>query len=336
MWRHVGLLSIGSCLALGFHTGRARAEPPSKLRVSLEYEVDAGLDCPGADDLRERVVRQLGYSAFVEPGSGQRLRIQISRVSERAQARIEWFDRARNSEGERRLSSTTPGCEELARNLAFAVAVQIQLHAAEQSPASSAPSAPAPPAAALPEPSPQRKDAAPVARRSASSRNTPTWLVGAGGMARSGFSPRIVPGGRAFGAVAIDAALLELSAHASGLSRLRQADGSGFSSYEIGASLAPCFRLPPLGFCAVGTASYLHVRGEGVDLTRSPSSLLAAAGGRVQLLWPKLGRFGLLLAGEVVAILTPRDVSLNESTVWSTAPVAVTLSLNFAGILNDN
>ncbi len=78
------------------------------------------------------------------------------------------------------------------------------------------------------------------------------------------------------------------------------------------------------------------MQGEGVDRTRNPSSLLAAAGGRVQLLLPVLSRLGVLATGEVVAILTPRTVLLNESEVWSTAPVAVTVSLNFAGILSDN
>jgi hypothetical protein len=52
----------------------------------------------------------------------------------------------------------------------------------------------------------------------------------------------------------------------------------------------------------------------------------------VQLLWPALQKFGVLAHAEVLALLTPRDVFVNENRVWSTAPVTVTASLDFAGI----
>jgi len=333
MWRRACLLlSLGLGLASGLCTQRAHAESPPPLRVSLEYEVDAGLDCPSESDFSARVVHQLGYPVFVEPGAGQRLRIQISRGGERAQARIEWFDRDQNSEGERRLTSGGPGCADLARSLAFAVAVQIQLHASAAAPASTdaaEPAEPAPaPASAPARPEPSAPTPPP---RVAPPRRT-RWLLGAGVLGRSGFSPGVGFGGRAFGALAFDAASFEVSALATAPSSFRQSDGSGFTAYELGGSIAPCLRLPPLGLCAVGTASLLRVHGEGVDRARSPSSLLASAGGRLQVLWPRLGRLGVLVAGEVVAILTPRDVSLNETNVWTTAPVAFTLSLNFAGI----
>jgi len=333
MWRDVGLLlSLGTGLATGFYAPRARAEPPGPppLRVSLEYDAEPGLDCPSESDFRARVARQLGYAVFVEPGAGQRLRIQISRAGERAQARIEWFDRAQNSEGERQLTSSAPGCADLARSLAFAVAVQIQLHASAAAPDEPA-SSPPPEPVAPPPPSP-RAEPKPTPTPPLERGTKRAWFIGSGVLVRTGFSPGVGVGARAFGAVAIDSALLELSGHVTGPSRSRQADGSGFSAYELGASLAPCLRVAPLGLCVVGSASFLQVRGEGVDVARSPSSLLASAGGRLQLLWPRLGRVGVLVAGEVVAILTPRDVFLNESKVWSTAPVAVTLSLNIAGI----
>jgi hypothetical protein len=347
MWRHARLL-LFLCLGVASSvcTRSARADSAPKLRVSLEYEAEEGLDCPTETEFTETVTARLGYSVFVPPGAGQRLRIEISRGRERTHARIEWFDREQNSEGERRLRSDSPDCEELARNLAFAVAVQIQLHASALEPPKPEPesepeteteprsdSAPAAP----PKPSSTPKAVVPPLapgseHRPVSRGGEPSWFLGAGVLVRSGLSPELAMGGRAFGALATGPVLFELSVHATAPSSLTQSDGSGFNAYEVGASLAPCLRLRALAVCGVGTASQLRVQGEGVDRTRSPSSLLAAAGGRVQLLLPVLSRLGVLAGGEVVAILTPRTVLLNDGEVWSTAPVAVTVSLNFAGI----
>jgi hypothetical protein len=341
MWRHARLLLL-LCLGVASSvcTRGARADSAPKLRVSLEYEAEEALHCPTESEFIETVTNRLGYSVFVPPGAGQRLRIEISRERERTHASIEWFDREQNSEGERRLRSDSPTCEELARNLAFAVAVQIQLHASALEPPKPEPeSEPRPdrPPAAPPKPNSAPKAVVPPLasgweRRPVSRGGEPSWFFGAGVLARSGLSPELALGGRAFGAFATGLALIELSVHATAPSSLTQSDGSGFNAYEVGASLAPCLRLRALAVCGVGTASQLRVQGEGVDRTRSPSSLLAAAGGRVQLLLPVLSRLGVLAGGEVVGILTPRTVLLNESKVWSTAPVAVTVSLNFAGI----
>lgn len=329
MRSHAGLI-LALCLGLasGLTAPHARAEAPASLRVSLEYEVDEGLDCPDVTDFSARVVRQLGYPAFVGPGQGQRLRIQISRAAERTQARIEWFDREQHSEGERRLTSEASGCADLARSLVFAVAVQIQLHASALEAPEPPPSKPPPP----PPPPPPKTEPPPVTKPAPARPSHKVFMLGAGVLAKSGVAPQVGLGARAFGSIGVRSLLLELSAHAIAPSELHQPDGSGFAAYEMGGSLAPCLYLPPLGVCAVGTASVLRVRGEGVDRIGTPSSLLAAAGGRLQLLWPKLGGVGVLFAGEVVAMLTPRDVLLNQSKVWSTAPVAVTLSLNFVGI----
>jgi hypothetical protein len=123
-----------------------------------------------------------------------------------------------------------------------------------------------------------------------------------------------------------------LSAHATWPAELRLPDQTGFTARELGANLVPCLRWGPLGLCAVGTLSFLHVRGQGVDRIGSPSSTAGGVGGRLQLFWPALERFGIVVQGEALAILSPRDVLLNRTTVWSTAPVAFTAILDFATI----
>jgi hypothetical protein len=77
-------------------------------------------------------------------------------------------------------------------------------------------------------------------------------------------------------------------------------------------------------------AGQLHVRGKGVDRPRSPSSLVAASGVKLQLVWPPLPSFGVLLQVEALALLTPRDVVMNRQIVWSTSPVLLGASLDLA------
>lgn len=299
----------------------ALAEAP--LRVALEYVADPALDCPSATELSASIVGQLGYDPFTSDPAEQRLRVAVTRLVDGAEAQIEWIDRDRQSEGERRLASSSGGCGELARSLPFALAVQIQLHTSG-GPAAAAPPKPAPPAPAA---RPKNRVVAPEP-----SKPLRQVLVGVGAMARHGVSPGVSPGLRVFGALALERWSLELSGHATLPAELRLADGSGFSARELGANLVPCVRFAPVGLCAVGTLSVLHVRGEGVDRAASPSSTAGGIGGRLQLLWPALERFGVVVQGEALVMMAPRDVLLNQTTVWSASPVAFTAMLDFAAI----
>jgi hypothetical protein len=316
LWPGPALLLLSWCTP-----GQALAQP--SLRVVLEYSADPALACPSASELSASVTKQLGYDSFTTDASEPRLRIVISKQAERAAAQLEWFDRQQRSEGERRLLSDG-NCAELVTNLAFAVAVQIQLHAA----ADTAPPTPAPPVPPPPPASPAKQPPtlAPVVH------DRPAVFLGAGALVRQGLSPGLSPGVRVFGALSTDRWVLELSAHTTLPSELQRADGTGFTSRELGASFAPCLHRPPIGVCAVGTLSLLHVRGQGVDQIRSPSSATAGLGGRLQLRWPALERFGIVVQGEALAVLFPREVLLNQQSVWSTAPIAFTAILDFAAI----
>ena len=316
-------LGLALSLCWWWKPGQASAEP--RLRVVLEYSADPALACPSPSELSASVTRQLGYDAFTTDTSEPRLRIVISKQSERAAAQIEWFDRQQRSEGERRLLSEG-NCSELVNNLAFAVAVQIQLHAAADTP----PTPPAPAAPAVPPPPPAAPAKPPPTRTQVSDR--PAVFLGAGALMRQGLSPGVSPGLRVFGARSTERWVLELSAHATLPSELQRADGTGFTSRELGASFAPCLHLAPVGLCGVGTLSVLHVRGHGVDQIRSPSSATAGLGARMQLRWPALERFGIVAQGEALAVLLPREVLLNAQSVWSTSPVAFTAILDFAAI----
>jgi hypothetical protein len=302
------------------NTGSAGAQP--SLQVALEYSADPALDCPGAAELSASIVAQLGYDPFTPAPAGPRLRVAVSKLGDGAEAHIEWIDQNQQSEGERRLASGSGGCAELARSLPFALAVQIQLHA------STPPARPAPSVAA-PAPAPPPKQAPP---RAATAKPRRLILAGAGVLARHGVAPGISAGLRVFGALVHERWSLELSGHATLPTELQQADGTGFRAHELAANLVPCARFGLVGLCAVGTLSVLHVRGQGVDRIGSPASTAGGVGGRLQLLWPALERLGVVVQGEALVRLAPREVLLNQQPVWSSAPVAFTAILDFAAI----
>jgi len=310
-------------LVLAFSCKSGTALAQSSLRVGLTYSSDPALDCPSVAELSTSIARQLGYDPFTSEASAPQLRVVITKLVDGAEAQIEWIDQGQQSEGERRLASGGSGCGELARSLPFALAVQIQLHAASAS-------APPTPVATTKPVDPPAKP--PPAHPVAPAKPPRLIFVGVGALARHGLTPGVSPGVRVLGVLSRRAWSLELSAHATLPAELRRADATGFTARELGVNLVPCLRWAPVGLCAVGTLSLLHVRGQGVDRIGSPSSTTGGLGGRVQLLWPALERLGVVVQGEALAVLSPRDVLLNRTTVWSTAPVAFTAILDFAAI----
>ena len=109
----------------------AFADTAANLHVALDYRTDVAVhDCPTPDELTLNVAKQLGYSPFAEDAE-QRLRIELTRVGEHIEAKIQWIDAQGRSQGERQLRSESSDCAEMAQSLSFAVAVQIQLHASE-------------------------------------------------------------------------------------------------------------------------------------------------------------------------------------------------------------
>jgi hypothetical protein len=316
------LAGLALALAFSCNSGTALAQP--SLRVALAYNADPTLECPSAAELSSSIARQLGYDPFTSEPSAPQLRVVITKLVDGAEAQIEWIDQQQQSEGERRLASGDGGCAELARSLPFAMAVQIQLHAAS----AGVPLTVAPAVAAPAPPPPKPRKPPPVAR----AKLPRMILVGIGALARHGLTPGISPGLRLLGVLSRKPWSLELSAHATWPTELRQPDATGFTARELGANLVPCLRWDAIGVCAVGTLSVLSVRGQGVDRIGSPSATTGGIGGRLQLFWPALERFGVVVQGEALAVVSPRDVLLNRMTVWSTSPVAFTAILDFTAI----
>jgi hypothetical protein len=102
---------------------RARAEA----QVSLDYATDPSLAaCPSAADFRREIVRQLGHDPFRDPAP-RRVVVRLYSAGARMGGRVEWRDAHDEWAGERTFSSRNEGCAQMARAMALATAIQIQL-----------------------------------------------------------------------------------------------------------------------------------------------------------------------------------------------------------------
>jgi hypothetical protein len=320
------------CLAVVSQSRSAAAAAPAAAQFGFDYQAEPELGCPTATELRAALAQRLEYDPFASEGSTPeyRVRIVLAKAAAGLEARIDWVDQLGQSEGERRLASETSDCSALARGVVFAVAVQIQLRASS-APATAEPTPPPPAArsASLGEP------AAASAREPAPVRRVPParlLLVGVGSGLERGWLPETALAFRVVGAVSLGRGWLEAGFAATTLTNHELPDGTGFDARTLSGWLSPCVRTPPLGWCATGMLGRLHVRGRGVDHAQSPSATLAAVGGKVELFWPALQHFGVLVHAQALATLAPGDVVINRAKAWATAPVVVGGGIDLAAI----
>ncbi len=314
------------CLALVACSRLAHAQEPEAARFGFDYQSSAELGCPAAEEVRRAIARQLEYDPFAPAGAAPEhgVRIVIDRLASGLEARMTWVNREGVSEGERRLASQGSDCAELGRGVVFAVAVQIQLRASGA--AAVAEPAPSPPAPSPPAPAPPPRSRPEAAPRPAER----LLLVGVGAGAARGWLPSFTPRVNLIGAVSSGRAWLGASLGVSLPTRHELGDGTGIDAWALDASLFPCVRTPPVGWCLAGMVGRLKLHGYGVDRPLNPSSTLAAFGGRIEALWPALGSWGVLVHAQALATLTPYDAVLNGSIAWSTEPVYVAAGVDLA------
>ncbi len=150
------LLTVGVCVWVlaAVYARPARAEAP--LEIELQYTTDPSLpDCPSEMAFRAMVVEQLGYDP-VRPTSAHRVLAQAQAGPGMVSGSVRWRHGESSVGGEREISGKT--CKELARAMAFAVTVQIQLLVLQKEPLQ-VNEAPASVEAATDEPLPQTTDA---------------------------------------------------------------------------------------------------------------------------------------------------------------------------------
>lgn len=120
------LRACSAALALALVLG-ARSTRAGEFIVSLDYQTDPALvGCPSAADFRKAIVRQLGHDPFRE-SAPRRMLVRLDSTGSRMGGRVEWRDASDQWEGERTFSSRNESCAEMARAMALATAIQIDL-----------------------------------------------------------------------------------------------------------------------------------------------------------------------------------------------------------------
>jgi hypothetical protein len=317
--------------------------------VALEYEIAPETEgCPDVEEFRASVEHQLGYDPF-QSAADRRVAVRIARKGTGFDGSIKWRDARGHRVGDRGLSSRSTDCSEIAANVAFAVAVQIQLLAtfAQTTPESSAssgapdttpPTTPTPGTSAAPTPNPNAKSApkpmdteAPAApsSRSAAHRKTLVLSAGLGPSLALGIAPQATGIGRIFVRGRLDPLSLELAVDGALPVTEQEADGSGFKLNRFAAGAAACGHIQWFAGCLTGTAGRLEARGFGVDQPASPAGLFSQLGLRVFATLDLGSRYFLSARAEGLVMLSSWSVALNDAVVWTTPRVGELLGLDF-------
>jgi hypothetical protein len=320
--------AIAAALGSAF-AGTARAAPETL--VSLEYEVASDLTgCPDADTFRASVEHQLGYDPF-RPGADRRVAVQIARKEVGFDGRIRWSDGEGRWVGDRRLSSRHAECKEIAANLAFSVAVQVQLLATLAPPP--APPAPTPEPPAPPPPAPAPEASIEVQRPVAPTPPPPparrlALSVGVGPALALGLAPQATALGRLFVTGRLGSFSLELGADAAWPATQNEVSGAGFSLDRFAASVAGCGHVRAFGACLTATAGVLRARGFGVDQPASPVGLFSQVGARVMAAHDFGPRTFAAAHADLLVMPSPWKVTLNQTSAWMTPRVGAVFGLD--------
>ena len=334
------LIGVGAlCLCL-LNPARVWANTPG-YAVTLEYA--SAPSCPGAAALEAVVVARLGYDPFSNDAPHH---VFLSIVPNGASfdGRIEWRDAEGKWAGDRTFSMASGDCLRLTRTMGLALAVQIQLLAAQGAVIADdrerAPEAEPPPkpAAKPPESKPDAGSTPPRPKDdprivSAESRSPPAgsrlvFAIGAGPSIGIGMAPSPIPLGRVFGVLAGQHASLELGAEVSLPATARRADGAGISARLLLLSVAGCEAIERWNGCLVLKAGEVSLAGEDIDRPTSTRLPLVDAGVRVGFSQP-LGAHAFVNAhAEGLAILTRWTASLDDVPVWTVPRFALALGID--------
>jgi hypothetical protein len=300
------------------------ADAATDTRVRLEYQADEQGGCVAADELRRMVTEQLGHDPF-RSDADQRVTITIAKTDAGFQGRIVWTEADGRPVGERLLSSRSRDCREIAANVAFAVALQLQLVERGASDDTGT-AAPIPEvstvdtngqAARAPE-TPERPSvsAGPPAADQESPAAPLRLAVGAGPAVGIGMTPDATAFGRLFVVARFRRLSAEIAADAALPATLDYRDGSGVVVNALGSSAAGCAHVSAISACLLGRLGWLRAQGMGIAVPRTSWGHFGEIGVRVAAT-RELGRFTVSVHADSLVMLSRWNVVLNDAVVWS-------------------
>ena len=324
-----------AALVLAASPGAAKGATDTVVR--LEYQPDEQGGCVAEDELRRMVTDQLGHDPF-RPDADQRVAITIAKTEAGFQGRIVWTEGNGRRVGERLLSSRSRDCREIAANLAFAVALQLQLveRGASNEANASVPGAKASPSAANDHtdraPSiPDRPDQA-VEAPAGSGQVSPARLrlaVGAGPALGVGMTPEATGFGRLFVAARLRRWSAEIAGDAALPATKEDGDGASAVVNAMGASAAGCAHVSFASACLLGRLGWIRARGMGIEVPSTSWGRFSELGVRVAAT-RDIGRVMFSVHADGLVMLSRWNVVLNDAVIWSVPRVGVVAGVDVA------
>jgi hypothetical protein len=324
--------------ALVLAASSRRANGATDTLVRLEYRADEQGGCVGEDDLRRMVTDQLGHDPF-RPDAAQLVAISIAKTDGGFRGRIVWTDADGRQVGERILLSRSRDCREIAANVAFAVALQLQL--VERDAATKAKAAAASSAAQSPATNTDQANRTPaVAERPSVAPEAPTGhggtstarlrlAVGAGPAVGVGMTPEATAFGRLFIVARFRRFSAEIAADAALPSTLAEPDGTGVVVNALGSSVAGCAHVSLASACLLGRVGWIRARGTGIAAPSVSWGRFSEVGARVAAT-KEFGRFIVSVHADGLVMLSRWNVVLNDAVVWGVPRVGAVAGLDVA------
>ena len=313
--------------------------------VALSYDAEPRADCVDEGEFRRMVTSQLGYDPF-RPAADTRVRISISVADPGFEARIAWTQASGEPVGERAFRSRSTDCHVIAANVAFAIAVQVQLIELGNPPSAAASESDVPDPTARqkqaalesnerpPEPTQRPSISAEVERPPAPASPLPPvqLAIGMGPAVGLAVAPSPTAVGRLFLVARVGRFSAEVAGDAALPVTLREPDGSGVVVSSFGASLAGCGHASFLMACLTGRMTWMRAAGENVDSPSIAWGHFGEVGARLGAS-KDFGRWALGVHGDGLMMLSRWNVSLNDTVVWKVPRVggmiAADLSVRF-------
>ena len=329
--------TIGAALLVTMMAWPWAANAAIDTLVSLEYQADEQGGCVGEDELRRMVTHQLGHDPF-SPDADQRVAVSIAKTDAGYKGRIVWTDAGGRSVGERLLSSRSRDCGEIAANLAFTVALQLQLveRGASKDAGAADPNAARPPPKVTdqsdrPPVTPERTTPATESPRvpGQESPARPVLAVGAGPAVGVGMAPDTTAFGRLFVVARFRRLSAELAADAALPVTLREPDGTGAVVNAMGLTAAGCAHVSVMSACALGRLGWIRAHGVAIAAPKASWGWFNELGVRLAAS-RDFGRFSVGVHADGLVMLSRWNVVLNDAVVWSVPRLGGVLGLDVA------
>ena len=314
----------------------------SDFHAKLRYDVDTSLPgCWDESDFKKRVIHRVGYESFRDDAAAI-VSVRVDGATGAIGGNVDWQDASGAKMGERHFVAKDGNCGKLLAEMAFAVALQIQMlglapkgtpdtpSTEDVGTSTAAPSSAAPEPESRPSPEHTAQPEAPQAQPEEPPPRVSSMWLGLGPQAAVGIAPSPLFAGRIFFGLRRGRFSFELGGEASYPETFHRWGGSGFRELLLAGSLAFCHHESFAAACLLGKAGELRLAGEGLDVQLSPAAFVAHAGVRLGANVEFSKSWFAAIHVDGLVLITPCTVEISGSQIWEMPRLAAFAGLDIA------